>query len=377
MNRFSPPFWIKPRWLLFLLLPLCGGCLKGDVFEFISYDAATDTFRYMQLDLNVAGEASGDRDYLVGLWNKREQIIMHPDFIRLWNLPAVLRIDSGHFQMINLGSASADNNPTLASMIPLATIKVQPGKFFLTNDGTLGYSHQVVVGGSVVDTLLVEMSKQFFGPEFVAAIDREIQRRVPGGPTESWDEFRRQLSEGFQGNKPTIAAAAVKSVPLSKTTESGQKQQGAPGNPLDAASLAMLRKAAAAGEIAIHRHGAELELAFPLSSDDCREAKTTVDLLTKYVVDQLKAKPGDAAASLWAMLHAENDGGRRLVLTVDVRLLTKLQQSTYPTAAPVPKLAAVYQATVSKLRERGIPIDEKLTAKQVVENFIAEGLTAK
>ncbi len=126
---------------LLLLAASCCGCLKGDIFEFIAYDPSTDTFRYLQLELNICGDTSADLTYLAELWDKREQIIVHPEIFRLWNLPALLRIDASHYKVTNLGQADATNNPVLEASIPLDTIKIQPGKFFLTKDKTLAYYH--------------------------------------------------------------------------------------------------------------------------------------------------------------------------------------------------------------------------------------------
>ena len=178
---------------LLLLAASCCGCLKGDIFEFIAYDPSTDTFRYLQLDLNICGDTPAELTYLAELWDKREQVIVHPDIFRLWSLPALLRIDASHYKVINLGQADATNNPVLETSIPLDTIKVQPGKFFLTQDKTLAYYHEVTISGKVVDQALAAFNKQLFGPALVEAIDKELKRRAAGGKSTSWTEVREQL----------------------------------------------------------------------------------------------------------------------------------------------------------------------------------------
>ncbi len=190
---------------LLLLAASCCGCLKGNVFEFIAYDPSTDTFRYLQLDLNICGDTSADLSYVAELWDKREQVIVHPDIFRLWSLPALLRVDAGHYKVINLGQADATNNPVLETSIPLDTIKVQPGKFFLTKDKTLAYYHEVTVGGKVVDEALAAFNKQLFGPSLVKAIDKELKRRAAGGKSLSWAEVREQLIKSFESEKKTGA----------------------------------------------------------------------------------------------------------------------------------------------------------------------------
>ena len=123
---------------------------------------------------------------------------MHPDIFRLWSLPAILRIDASHYKVINLGQADATSRPTLETSIPLDTIKVQPGKFFLTKDNTLAYYHGVTVSGKVVDEALAAQNKQLFGPSLVEAIDKELKRRAAGGKSASWAEIREQLIKGFE-----------------------------------------------------------------------------------------------------------------------------------------------------------------------------------
>jgi hypothetical protein len=189
---------------LLLVAASCCGCLKGDIFEFIAYDPGTDSFRYLQLELNICGDTSDDLSYLAELWDKREQVIVHPDIFRLWSLPALLRIDASHYKAINLGQADATNNPVLEASIPLDTIKIQPGKFFLTKDKTLAYYHEVTVGGKVLDEALGAINKQLFGPALVEAIDKELKRRAAGGKSASWAEIREQLIRDLESQRTRL-----------------------------------------------------------------------------------------------------------------------------------------------------------------------------
>ena len=119
--------------------------------------------------------------------------------------------------------------------------------------------------------------------------------------------------------------------------------------------------------MAIHRRGAELELTLPLSSDDCRELKATIDVVNNEATELLKAKPGDYTTSLYGGLRAENDGGRRLIIVADAMASSKFQQLIYTSAKPDPQFAGSYQKTSAALRSREIPIDDQLTAKEVVD----------
>ena len=379
---------------LLLLTVCCSGCSKADVLEFITYDRPTDTFRYLQLDLNIAGESASDLNYLDKLYGERDRIIMYPEVWRFFSLPAILRVDNHHYRQINLGAESGKDNPTLATTIPLDTVKIEPGKFFITADHTLAYYQVVTASGAVVDQALAHRNKVLFGHSFVAAIDEELQRRAKGGTAESWDAMRKLIDKAFdekeveeakragsaRGEKPAKSPAHKQAAPLGRAVNKSAAAKSAaakkpetpretPQIPLDVESLEKLRKAAAAGELGFHRHGSVLEIAFPLSAADLRQAKITVDLWKARSVKYLKTKPGDFGPALSTMLHAEIDGSGRLVLTVNVRLLSKIEEQQLADCKPDPKSAANYRDAIAALRAHKIPIDDKLKVRQIIDGF--------
>ena len=52
---------------------------------------------------------------------------------------------------------------------------------------------------------------------------------------------------------------------------------------------------------------------------------------------------------------------------------SKFQQLIYTGSKPDPLFAASYQKTIAALRSRAIPIDDQLTAKQIVDEFTTKG----
>ena len=82
-----------------------------------------------------------------------------------------------------------------------------------------------------------------------------------------------------------------------------------------------------------------------------------------------KGRPGDYETSLKGVLRAENDGDQRLVVTVDLPALLTLQQDSFTEAKPNPQLATNYSDTIAGLRSRSIPIDDKLTPKEIIDAF--------
>jgi hypothetical protein len=97
----------------------------------------------------------------------------------------------------------------------------------------------------------------------------------------------------------------------------------------------------------------------PLTSDDCRELKATIDVVNNEATELLKAKPGDYLTSLYGGLRVENDGGRRLIIVADATAISKFQQLIYTGSKPDPQLAASYQKAIASLRSRAIRIDDK------------------
>src|SRR5580692_479881 len=95
--RYSPR--ARLALVLVLLVSLCGGCLKADLFELLAYDRESDTFRYLQVYRNISGESADDLDHLASLWNRRRQIIVRPE-ISLGMRTALLRIDGAHYRRI-------------------------------------------------------------------------------------------------------------------------------------------------------------------------------------------------------------------------------------------------------------------------------------
>jgi hypothetical protein len=120
------------------------------------------------------------------------------------------------------------------------------------------------------------------------------------------------------------------------------------------------------------RPSARWAVRLPLSSDDCRELKATIDVVNNEATELLKAKPGDYTTSLYGGRRGENDGGRRLIIVADAMASSKFQQLIYPRAKPEPQSAASYQKTIAALRSRAIPIDDQLTRKEIIDEFTAK-----
>jgi len=353
--------------VLLLLALLFAGCVRGNVYDFLAYDAPTDTFTFLQLDLNIAGEQTADREYLVKRWQQRDEIITYPAFLRFFGLPALLRIDANNYQEIDLAQSAAKEQPQVECPFRLDTIAIQPGSFFLSANNTLCYYQRVAVSGKVLDEILALLSQAMCKDLAANGFPNERKRRREGGKPGSWEKLRQEIGEDADAvNQPDgTAAPPAKAAPQQKADPDQQS-----GWFVDDASLDLLAKAAAAGQLAIERKGAEFAVSLPMSAEDCRQAKLTLDFLWSKVVEHAKAtaKPGEDRVSL-PDLQTEIAGDNHFVIKVTVKQFIGLSDTNYPDAKPDPKLAANYRDTIAALEEQKIPIDRKLTVQQVISDF--------
>ncbi len=136
-------------------------------------------------------------------------------------------------------------------------------------------------------------------------------------------------------------------------------------------SLENVQKAAAAGQLAIVRHGGEFSISLPLSPNDRREAKATVDACKNALDKRLPGlEPLVMVAQLTHSIEAEDDGDKGLIVRFKLPPLVSLTpDSTYPNAKPDPKLADRYRNVIDFVRRQKMPIDDKLTVKEVVDGL--------
>ncbi len=357
---------VRPLWGVLLLALAIAGCIKGDVFDYVAYDAASDSFKFLQLDLNIAADNAGDLDYLAARYKQRDQIITYPALFRFFGLSALLRIDATHFQQIELTQAPAKEPPQVTTTVRLDTIKVEPGGFFLGpgTDHNLACYHQVVVSGKQLDEVLAVLSRQAAKALADEGIAKERERRRAGGKHASWEKLRQELSADLaQYNKPADAPVADK--PARKPDPDQES-----GWWFDDVSLELLAKAAAAGELGVQRQGGEFRLALPLSAEDCRQAQETLQLIWKGIAEHRKALgKADEVCALLPDTRSEITADNHLVIVVAVKTCIGFSPTSYTESKPDPKLADKYRATVAGLEPRGVPIDRQLTVEKVLADF--------
>lgn len=367
----NPPSLRRTRPLGFLLLLALAiaGCIKGDVYDYVAYDAASDSFKFLQLDLNIAADNAADLDYLAARYKQRDQIITYPAPIRFFGLPALLRIDATHFQQIDLTQAPSKEPPQVTTTIRLDTIKIEPGGFFLGPgaDHNLACYHQVIVSGKQLDEALATVCKQLDKALADEGIAKERKRRRAGGKHASWEKLRQELAEDFaEYNKPAGAPAANKPA---RKPDADQDS----GWWFDDVSLDLLAKSASAGELGVQRQGGEFRLALPLSAEDCRQAQETLQLVWKGVAEHRKSLgQADDVCTLLPDARSEITADNHLVIVLAVKSCIGFSPTSYTEAKADPKLADKYRATVAGLEPRGVPIDRQLTVEKVLADFAGQ-----
>jgi hypothetical protein len=167
---------------------------------------------------------------------------------------------------------------------------------------------------------------------------------------------------------------------------------------LDEASLGRLYKESDRGLQAFSRDGAVLRLSLPLSPRDCEEAKATFDVAKQFVslmagTKEFAAQFEHAGTQLTGRtfvtaflklrgrpLALENDGGRRIVASVDLgAILEAIDPREHPFAAAQPDEQNYYRKTLALLKKEEISLADGLTPQQIALEFygrsfpVAEG----
>lgn len=325
--------------LLVLILMASGvvlsGCLNSDHHQFVRYNPDADEFVVLNLHRAIRGNAS-DVDYLARLWRERDRIYTIPT-IAIFAKPALRRTLEGKFEWIDLSKETPATQPSMVETpVPLDSMRVAAGKLFVEND-YLCYFDQVVIPGKLIDDLLPYATKEF-APDVIKQIDAEREARKSGRPTASWDELREAAQEGSAN----------------------------PLGTLDDETLTKWKAGLADGSIKIRRNRQAFTLEIPMSARDLKEAGATIEVLEQKLRKDDKGKEFMSLADLMQAIRLSTANGT-LTLTADPCILTAAQK--LEAIKLEAKELAESQTAVRAIKERGIPLDDKMAAEQVVKQF--------
>lgn len=354
---------------LSLLAVALNGCLQAREAILGRYDADKDQFVFLNIYQRIYGEHPGDLDHLVNLWQNRDHLIT-PPLPNILGKTSFLRLSDTHAIALNLGNPSTTSDD-VTSPIGLNQIKVLPGQFFKRGDDALCYYDQIVVPGAFVDDGLKIVNK--LGGEAIArALTEEHDRRAKGGKRASWEDFRK--------------GGVVDAIKIKSSADVGPTTSpAAEASPSDIrtvlsdASLEKLTKALAAGNLGLVRDKAVFRETIELDENDAKEAMKTIEFFRQSVADALK-KPDhepdlDKQASLLNAIKSTSPRPGVIELSVDATdLFTRVEAIFAPKSdlgAPDADTASRAKQAITTLKEKNIPIDDKTTIDQILNDFHA------
>ena len=261
------------RNLLALLLSglvfLIFGCLSAQKYWDLVYDETTDTFRMLRVYHHINGKGK-DIDYLASLYQNRDNV-MPMQIVSFLGESAILRVDAKKYYSIDLGGSNSKPSAPSDAVVDLSKIINKPGKFFVSDDNSLGYYHQIYIPGTTVDEFLVWYSGEL-RTLMTKAIKTELDRRGSGDPVNTWsaaiDEETKKLSNDDTKNyDPDASNPGDKGQALVTILSPASKGQ-MPLNILSADSLKLIQKAIDDKQINLARKGSEFTLGIPATAED-------------------------------------------------------------------------------------------------------------
>ncbi len=261
-------------WLLIVSLAFsASGCLEGDAEMLVSYNPKNDEFTVLSVfqqirvvrekkDGKVVYDLQSNFMHLQNLWLNRDHLIVPAD-VPFWGFSnAALRVSNTTYRLADLRNPGL--SPPCDSPIPLDAIRIRPGGFFLDARKSLCSYQQIVVPGSILDSLVsLELKHQLRGAS-VDEIDKEIERRNAGGAKSSWQQYADFF---IRQDPPGLPDASDLKPPATQAAQT----PGDEPEPLDADSLKLLRNAVLKHDVRVTRSGSVFTIRLPFSAADSKD----------------------------------------------------------------------------------------------------------
>jgi hypothetical protein len=332
------------------------GCLESDVLTLVRYDQATDSFHCLQVYTNIRAENAGEAaDILPALWKKRDNLIVDPVSIRLFEKTAFERRGRHEYVSLSLGERP-DKLQARTTKADLSAVKVLPGEFYLNRHGRLSAYQGAVVPGKVFDQALPEMAAGLAELAAEGAQESVKQARDPKAVRITWDQVREDVLSDIRG-KPTPRA-------------------GPSVGPFDDASLRALSRAVEDGSVKLSRAGKYLTATFPLSDADSLEVIATAEAVRKAIADLRSQGRRLGASSSFLEAVAGSSlkpvKGTGLEVTVDYPALVRgVWGRGDPDRAPSQGTPDDFGRTISAVKAADIPIRETFDVKKLIAGYTA------
>jgi hypothetical protein len=331
------------------------GCVKGDTSYSVRYDEKEDSFRVLFVFCQIRGHDAKELDWIATLFERRGNLIptRFMEFLSLFDEPAYLRVSNSTAQRLDLSEPPNQAVPTKTTTVPLDTIKITPGQFFLGPDGGLCYDHALAIPGKAVDAFLAEHCERMCDVA-MEAVPMEIRRRKDGGKRKSWDDFRESQ----------IQLAAPNAI-----------AEGTPPQLLECLedeSLRVLLAAAASRKIMIQRQKANLTVSVPLTEMDARQAAVAAEVfLEPYHSTRDGAAKGEGELDFFKSVKAQPEKDK-VVFSGRLPAYLTINQGDLAGAHKLDAKEQVHlKNTVASMRGRGLPVNSQMTLRKRVEQFKA------
>lgn len=366
-------------------------CISAEEHDYVTYDAGKDQFQMLMVLTDIRGKDADDLGYMQAIYNNRDHLIA-PVLPGGGNILALvstslLRLSDKQVSPLNIFSSRPSEVEALDTAVPLASIEIHPGTFFVENK-KLGFYQSVTVPGSAIDAALLEISKALQTDDLAKSIQTEIDRRAAGGKTLTWAQV-----SAYTLKQMTITPASQPAVPETPATGPATTQAAddiEPQYALEMDSLKALQKAVTDKSLRIVRSKQTVSLMLPVTAKDAAGVadlykaalgraqdlvKTTKE--TPEVADSLRDARMALQVSTALSVSADDKG---VTATVDLLTLAKAMA-----ALPAKRIDNNNKQgddnkegpdAVAFMRDQKVPLNETLTADQIVRNFNAGTLKA-
>ena len=377
------------RNLLALLLSglvfLIFGCLSAQKYWDLVYDETTDTFRMLRVYHHINGKGK-DIDYLASLYQNRDNV-MPMQIVSFLGESAILRVDAKKYYSIDLGGSNSKPSAPSDAVVDLSKIINKPGKFFVSDDNSLGYYHQIYIPGTTVDEFLVWYSGEL-RTLMTKAIKTELDRRGSGDPVNTWsaaiDEETKKLSNDDPQNYDPAASnpGDKREAPVTILSPASKGQM--PFNILSADSLKLIQKAIDDKQINLARKGSAFTLGIPATAEDrngfmgLRDAVKNVLRMTVEDVNDKRPSFKDYrdiidVINTFSITNDEKTG--QIITTAELTITLRKVLEKWPELFGIDKKvnkdanSKAISESLTAIKTAGIDVDEKIKLTDILAMF--------
>jgi hypothetical protein len=328
----------------------CSG-IRCETYSFMRFNAQADSFRCMQLYLNLRTGEKEELDHIQSIWDRRARLIINPLDPDIFGVTLFDR--TGKHELQSFAMSRPGDGTLMATRADLDSVTILPGEFFLNEQLHLCFYQQVEIPGKVVDAFLEEISPLLAAEISKGTLGMMREGAARGQERATWDDMRADL--------------AVQLFPHSGTEDPGRTKNKL--IPLDISSIANLIKTSGTRPVQLSRTGSVLKLFLPLSERDATEIITTVAFLRRTAADRIMA--GKAVGLTPKYLDAVSSAvieGEGILISIDMIQWVKAGHGEFD-AIVSKQDARVCISTVAAMQQRGTQINRTFTIKPLLAEY--------